>query len=140
MSLARKLLALAALGLSTGLAQAGNINWSIGINLPAVGTVISSAPVYVQPAPYRHPVEIPYDAPPPVVYYQPAPVYYSPRPAVVYRPVPIYASSPVYVVDHRLSRARQWEHRGPRERHWDSRGYDFDRGQFDRRGGHRNRD
>jgi hypothetical protein len=87
----RKPIALAFAGavfaLASGAAHAGNVYWSIGINAPPIGTVISNAPVYSAPAP---------------VYYQPAPVYYEPapvyvpppvvyvRPRVVYRPVPVY--------------------------------------------------
>ena len=41
--------------LAAGTAQASDVHWSIGINLPPVATVISSAPVYA-PAPiYRRP-------------------------------------------------------------------------------------
>ena len=134
MTLARKMLAVAALGLATGLAHAGNINWSVGINLPPVGTVISNAPVYAQPAPYYHQVEVPYYAAPAVVY-RPAPVYYSP-PALVYRRVPIYAGEPEYVIDHRGPRHRQWEHRGYDGHH----GHHGHHGQYDRRGGRYDRD
>jgi hypothetical protein len=70
-----------------GTAQAADVHWSVGINLPHVGTVISNAPVYHQPAPvYVHHE--------PVVVYRPAPrpvVIYKPAPQVVYRPVPVYA-------------------------------------------------
>jgi hypothetical protein len=72
--------ALLAVGtVAAGSAQAANVQWSIGINLPPVGTVISSAPVY-QP------------------YYEPAPVYVQPAPVVVYRPAPVvvYRPEPVY--------------------------------------------
>ena len=73
-------LAGAACALATAAAHAGNVYWSIGINAPPIGTVISNGPVYA-PAPV-------YVAPPPVVY-EPAPVYYVPPPRVVYRPVPV---------------------------------------------------
>jgi len=70
--------ALIALGTAAaGSAQAADVHWSVGINLPQVGTVISNAPVYHAPRPV-------YGYPAPVVVYQPAP-------AVVYRPVPVYA-------------------------------------------------
>ena len=77
--------ALLALGtVCAGTAHAANVQWSIGINLPQVGTVISSEPVYYQ-APQ------PYYAPEPV-YVQPAPVVvYRAAPRVVYRPEPVYA-------------------------------------------------
>lgn len=68
--------ALIALGTAASSAHAGDVHWSVGINLPQVGTVISNEPVYHAPRPvYGHPA--------PVVVYQPAP-------AVVYRPVPVY--------------------------------------------------
>ena len=65
-----------------GTAHASNVQWSIGINLPPVGTVIASEPVY-QAAP---------------TYYAPAPVYVQPAPVVVYRPAPrvVYRPEPVY--------------------------------------------
>lgn len=98
----RKSLATAALGLAgiaaAGAAQAGSVNWSIGINLPPIGVVggYYPAPVYYPPPP---PVYIPppqvYYAPPPV-YYQPPPVVYAPRP-IIYAPPPqvVYAPPPV---------------------------------------------
>jgi hypothetical protein len=80
--------ALLALGtVCAGSAHASNVQWSVGINLPAVGTVISNAPVYYPPAPV-------YVEPAPVVVYRPAPppvVVYRPAPQVVYRPAPVYA-------------------------------------------------
>jgi len=96
-------LAVAALGcaLATGAAQAhGNVSWSIGINLPPVGTVISNVPVYAEPAPVYVPAPI--YAPAPVVYAAPAPVYVAP-PLIVaprrayYRPAPVYVQRPVVV-------------------------------------------
>jgi hypothetical protein len=84
-------LAVAASLLAAGAAQASNVHWSIGINLPPVGTVVSNAPVYA-PAPVYVPAPV---YAPPVVYtpapvvYRPAPVVYRPAP-VVYRPVPAY--------------------------------------------------
>ena len=83
--------------LAAGAVQAGNVYWSVGINLPPVGTVISNvpAPVYVAPPPvYVAPPPV-YVAPPPV-YVEPAPVVYMPPPRVVYRPVPVYAPPVVY--------------------------------------------
>lgn len=76
--------------LAAGAVQAGNVYWSVGINLPPVGTVISNVPAapVVVPAPV-------YVAPPPV-YVEPAPVVYAPPPRVVYRPVPVYAPPVVY--------------------------------------------
>lgn len=73
--------------LCAGAAQAGNVQWSIGINLPPVGTVISNGPVY-----YPAPAQVYY--PPAPVYYPPAPVYY-PEPAPVYYPAPVTYAPPV---------------------------------------------
>jgi hypothetical protein len=80
--------ALIALGtVAAGSAHASNVQWSVGINLPQVGTVISNAPVY---QPYYEPAPV-YVRPAPVVVYQPAPpVIYRPAPVVVYRPAPVY--------------------------------------------------
>lgn len=81
--------ALLALGtVCAGTAHAANVQWSIGINLPAVGTVISSEPVYQAPPTYYVPAPV----------YAPAPVYVEPAPVVVYRPVPrvVYRPEPVY--------------------------------------------
>ncbi len=133
MSIARKLITIAALGLATSWAHAGGVNWSIGINLPPIGTVISNAPIY-------HPGHaVPYyDPAPAVIYrpvpvYRPAPVYYSPSPVVVYRPAPRYIGQHGYV-DHRhghhrnrgWDRDHRWEgpqHRngGRRDRGWNDR-------------------
>lgn len=121
-TLIRKLLAVVALGLGTSLAHAGGVHWSIGINLPPIGTVISNAPVYYPPVPYYEP---------PVVY-RPAPVYYTPPPAVIYRPVPRYVAPPAYVVDRRGPVYRGgwahrdpggWRHDGRRGRDWGGRGH-----------------
>jgi hypothetical protein len=79
-SIAAGLLALGSV--FAGTAHAADVHWSIGINLPVVGTVVSNAPVYHG----QRPVYMP--APAPVVVYQPAP-------RVVYRPVPVYAPKPV---------------------------------------------
>ncbi len=77
-------LAAAASVLAAGAAHAGsNVYWSIGLNAPAVSTVISNSPGYYAPAPV-------YAYPPPVVY-TPAPRVYYPQPQVVYeRPAPVY--------------------------------------------------
>ena len=62
--------AAAACALTAGAAHASNVQWSIGISVPA--------PVYYEPAP---------------VYVEPAPVYLPPR--VIYRPQPYYVPAPV---------------------------------------------
>lgn len=83
----RKTLFVGALALAgaffTAGAQAGNVQWSVGVNLPPVTTVVSNGPVYAAPV-YA----------PPVVY-EPAPVYVEPAPVVVYRPRPVYRPYPV---------------------------------------------
>ena len=92
-SIATALIA-AASTLGGGVAHAANISWSIGINTPFVGTVISNAagypaePVYYAEPAYRsEPVY--YTAPA----YRPEPVYYA---APVYRSDPVYYAAPVY--------------------------------------------
>ncbi|KQW43336.1 MULTISPECIES: hypothetical protein [unclassified Roseateles] len=84
-------------------AQAGT-QWSIGINVPAAGVVVSNGSrYYVEPAPV-------YYAPPPVVYHAPRhrhvhrEVYYVPAPRVVYH------------APHRGD--RRWD-RHDGHRHWD---------------------
>ncbi|HEV7912638.1 MAG TPA: hypothetical protein VGP22_02635 [Albitalea sp.] len=81
--------------LATGAAQAGNVFWSVGINLPPIGTVVSNAPVYTQPAPvYVEPAPVYYEPAP--VYYAPAPVYYVPAPRAIYRRAPVVYAPPAY--------------------------------------------
>lgn len=86
--------------LAAGSAHAGNVQWSVSVNLPPVGTVVSSVPVYHAPAPVYH-------VPAPV-YHAPVPVYHAPAPVVVYRPAPppvvVYRPVPV-VAKH------GWKHR-----------------------------
>ena len=93
--------------LCAGAAHAGNVQWSIGINLPAIGTVITNLPVPFPVPVFRAPPQVVYQAPAPVYYEEPAPVYYqAPEPVyyqappqVVYRPVPRgYAPAPVVYV------------------------------------------
>lgn len=120
---------LSALGATS--AHAG-VHWSIGINVPVVGAVVSGGPGYGQgyyePAYYQREYEPGYArvyAPPPV--YVPAPRvdYYPPQ--VIYRPVPV--AYPRYYTNepprwrHDHGRAR-WEERYRDERHdrWDDQG------------------
>jgi hypothetical protein len=107
----RPLIALATAGtlMTAGTAHAGNVQWSIGVALPPVATIISSGPAYA-PAPYYAPAPVYAQAPvyaPAPVYVEPAPVYYAPPP-VVYRPWYGHGHRwhhrPV-VVDH-----RRWHH------------------------------
>jgi hypothetical protein len=81
--------AAAATLLTATAAHAGGVNWSVGISLPPVATVVSHGPVYA-PAPYYgapayYPEPVYYPAPAPAYSYYPAPVYYAPR---VYTPRP----------------------------------------------------
>ena len=62
--------------LAVGTARAGGVAWSIDINTPVIGTVISNAPAYRVPA-YRVPV------------YAQAPIYVQ-APLYVQAPVPVY--------------------------------------------------
>lgn len=105
--------ALIALGAAAaGSTHAGNVQWSVSVNLPPIGV-----PVYHVPAPVYHP-PVPVHAP--VVVYRPVP-----PPMVVYRPVP--------VVDHRDWGHRHYHHRHHHHRH--HHGHHRD----DRRGGHDDR-
>lgn len=104
-------------------AQAGT-HWSIGINLPAAGVVVTDGR-YVEPAP---------------VYYEPAPVVYAPAPRYVerevyYEPVPrvVYAEHYRHCDHHhwddRRWDDRRWEHeRRERQEHWDRDDYGPRRG------------
>jgi hypothetical protein len=99
--------------LAAGTAQAGDVQWSIGVNLPVhphVSVGVFSAP----PVVYR-----------PVPVYGPA-VVYAPAPRVVYAPAPVYARrAPVYVHDQRWGHGRKHKHHrnDRRDRHdhdrWD---------------------
>jgi hypothetical protein len=100
--IAGALLALAALG-GASVAQARDVNWSVGISAPLPGVSIGvnngyypgysqPYPVYSQPYPvYSQPYPV-YTQPPVYSYYQPAPVYYAPR--------PVYVRPPVYIGGH----------------------------------------
>jgi len=119
--------AAASCALATGSAQArNNVYWSIGINAPPIGTVVSNVPVY-QPAPvYYAPVPVYYEPAP--VYYEPAPVYVRP-PRVIYRPQHV-----VYGGRYWDARAHHWRHhhhhhhRGWHQRDWRRDEYGSHRG------------
>lgn len=68
-------------------ANAGNVAWSVGVNVPGVAVGVASPQPYFAPAPVYYPAPV-YVAPPPM-YYRAAPVYYAPPP-VYYRPAPGY--------------------------------------------------
>lgn len=114
------ILALAAAGtvLCSASANAGgHVSWSVGINAPAVGAVISSGPVYGYGYPAyeaypAYPAAYPVYAPAPV-YYQPAPVYYRPAP-VVYGP-PAYS---YYRHRHYRHHPQAYYPAAPQPRHW----------------------
>jgi hypothetical protein len=105
--------------LCTGTAHAGNVQWSVGINLPVV-TPYYPAPVYA-PAPVYVPPPV-YVRPAPVVVYQPAPVYaphyYPPR---VIRDVwvpPGYGHRPDFHGRDRWDDRRDHRGDGRRDDHW----------------------
>ncbi len=115
-------LATAAGTLVGGAAHAGgHVSWSVGINVPVVGAVISNAPVYYGRAyqPVYEPAYEPVYAPQPVyvpappVYRVPPPVAYYPAPVVsrYYRPVPVvYGYSRGWHHDHRYWQEREERH------------------------------
>jgi hypothetical protein len=72
----------AALGATS--AHAGGVSWSVGINTPVVGTVISNRPASYGPG---------YGVYAPVPVYAPAPVYVAPP--VAYYPAPVVYEGPV---------------------------------------------
>jgi len=111
----RRSLAIAAAAAATLLtataAHAGGVNWSVGISLPPVATVVSNGPAYY-PAPYYggpayYPEPVYYSAP--AYSYYPAPVYYAPR---VYAPR-VYAPAPrVWVAPRPYYHGGQWRGNG----------------------------
>lgn len=99
----------AATVLAAGAAHAGgNVQWSVGVNLPNVATVISNFPF--PPIPTVVIQQAPVYAPPPVVY-QPEPrVVYQPEPRVVYqRPVVVYQEPVVVYQPVPVSYGRHWD-------------------------------
>ena len=123
-------LAATAATLGAGAANAG-VSWSIGINAPVVGAVISNrhgyypAPVYSAPV-YAAPVYAP--AP----YYEPAPVYVSP-PVTYYPRREIYRPLPIVYPYYRGG----WNNGYRGDGRWD-RGHEHgERGHDDHRGDHR---
>ena len=106
---------LATAGLCTGVAHAGNVSWSIGINTPVIGTVLSNGPVYAAPV-YATPVYVHSYGPGYAV--GPGPAYY---PRGSYRPVPVLYSSG----GHGYGWQRHW-HRD--ERRFEPRSGHEDRG------------
>jgi hypothetical protein len=111
--------ALVAIGaLWAGTANAGDVRWSVGVNLPV--PVVVGAPVYYEPAPV----------------YAPPPVYYRPAPRVVYAPR-YYQPSYGRYYGPREVRWDRHDHRGwDRDHGRNDRWHDHD----DRRGGRDDRD
>lgn len=101
-------------------AHAGT-HWSVGINVPVPGVVVTNGGYYVS---------------------EPAPVYYAPVPTVRYAPAPVYDAPPVYVaprgvysieqpvyeVPYRAEPYRAWD--GDRYSHWE-RHRDFERARWE---------
>ncbi|WP_342129014.1 hypothetical protein [Hydrogenophaga sp. OTU3427] len=102
---------LCALG-AAGLAQANDVNWSIGLNSPGVSVGVSnSRPVLVYPQPV-------YGAP---VYG--APVYVQPQPVYQVRPMPSYGYVQPVVV-HPYAPVTVWGPRGHGHKHKHRHGHD----------------
>lgn len=96
-------------------ANAG-VSWSINVNTPVVGTVISGGPGYYGHG-YRHGYGRVY-APAPV--YLPAPVYYRARPPVAYYPpAVVYGPVPVVYPRYYPGYRAGWRHGHDR---WDGHG------------------
>ena len=116
--------------LAAGAAQAGNVQWSIGVNLPPVATVISSGPAYFPAPPMVYAPSVRY-APPAVVYEEPVyegptVIYREPRPyyrapTVVYRPGRPFYEGRGAVGWHGDRDGRDW-HGGPVRGDRDDRG------------------
>lgn len=125
--------------LAAGAAQAGNVNWSVGINLPPVTTYVSNGPDYYYPAPvyaprrvYREPQPVYYVAPP-RAYAHPH-VWLPPLPPLPRLPPPPWAHGGGHHAGH-WDRGQRWNHdrQGRDDRHHD-RGRRGDwRGDGDRR-------
>ena len=114
-----------------GTAHATDVHWSVGINLPQVGTVISNAPVYRAPVPvYVQPAPVYWEPAPVYVEQEPVVVYRQAPPPVVYRPAPVYA--PGYYYDYGPNVVRtNWV--GPRHDGWHDARWHHDRHDRDSR-------
>ncbi|TAG25860.1 MAG: hypothetical protein EAZ37_11480 [Burkholderiales bacterium] len=97
----------AAMALTTGVAHAGDVNWSVTIGSPRPAPRVIYAP---PPVVY---------APPPVVYH-PAPVVYQP----VYQPVPVVYAQPVYRIPP--GHLKKWHKHGYKYGYGQPRGYYYD--------------
>lgn len=105
--------------LGAGAAQAHGVQWSIGVSLPPVATVIGSAPGYYG-APVYEAAPIRYV--PPVVYREP-PVVYEAPPVIWRAPRPFFAPAPVFF---ERGRDVRWVPPGHRFDWRDSRWHDRD--------------
>ena len=124
----KRFLALAATAatlLGAGAAQAGSVNWSIGLELPHVATVVSGGPGYYAPRRIYAPVVPAYYEP---EYVLPAPVYYTPPVVRIHRPQRHFWAPPL---PHHRIHAPHW--RGHDRQHHQWRGHD--RRHHDGRGG-----
>ncbi len=110
--------------LATGAAHAGNVNWSIGINVPPVATYVSNgrgyysepayyaAPTYAPRRYYREPERVVYVAPPRA--YAPPHVWLPPLPPLPRLPPLPWAHGGGHFVGH-WDRGQRWENeRGDR--------------------------
>ena len=120
------ILALAAAGAVLCSADAnarGHVSWSIGINAPVVGAVVSNGPAYGYPA-YGYPVYESYPAYAPAPYYvEPAPVYYGPAPVyygppAYYRHHGYYGGGRAYHSGYRSGYRGGYAPAAPQPRHW----------------------
>jgi hypothetical protein len=103
-------------------ANAGGTNWSVGINLPEAGVVISNGGYYAQ-------------APAPVYYPAPGAYYHAPAPVYVPQAVVYAGPQPGYAVPYYGGRGGyepRWEHRRAFEQaRWQHARYDRgDRGEY----------
>ena len=126
-------------GLCAGTAHAGNVSWSVGINAPGIGTVISNVPAY--PVPVYVPAPVYSSSYAPVQVYAPVPVYqpvYGPVYGPVYRPgyavLPAPVVYPNYGAGYRPVTVVYW--RGHDRHHWEPRRDRDDRGEHHHGGRH----
>jgi len=121
--------------LAAGAAQAGSVNWSIGLDLPHVATVVSGGPgyhggpTYVAPHRVYGPVVPAYYEP---GYALPAPVAYGPRfhhphPRIWLPPLPHHR---VHAPHWRGQDRQHHRFRGDDRQHHQFRGHDRQRHQF----------
>ena len=105
--------AVAATLFAASAAQAGGVNWSVGINVPPIATYVSGGPGWY-PAPVRY-------APP--VVYAPAPIYAEPY-GVYGVPYAVHAA-PVYLrrPHHWVAPAPRWHHGWNRHERWHHGGH-----------------